>query len=321
LLLKGLLFGLVAAGALAIVLLRGGTTASATQTPQVVEIQALEQGQAYLFSKAELRVKPGPVMVRFSNSATSGRAHTFDVKARDGSGDIVRSERVDPGKTLDVTFTIPDAGTYQFICLLPGHADRGQRGSLIAEVVSTAATPAANTTSSSGSGSSGGGGRPDLLLVSLIVHIPAVTIFVGLALWDVFLTFMPGIERAQRARMIGKTAVLTLVLIAIIMVTGVYQTIENPFRSIRSYSDLHDLRSDTTYGMALFIKHAFVILTFILSPILRFYFAPRVANVEAGPDGAAVASDAKLLQLATVVNLALCMLALMAAARMTIELH
>src|SRR5205085_8823737 len=106
-----------------------------------------------------------------------------------------------------------------------------------------------------------------------------------------------------------------------IMVTGVYQTIENPFHSIRSYSDLHDLRDNTTYGMALFIKHAFVILTFILSPVLRFYFAPRVARVEAGADGAAVASDVKLLQLATVVNLALCMLALMAAARMTIELH
>jgi len=317
-----LLLGLVAAGALAIVLLRGGSTASATQTPQVVEIQAMEQGQTYLFSKAELRVKPGPVTVRFSNAATSGRPHTFDVKTKDGSGDIVRSDRVDPGKTLDVTFTIPDAGTYQFICLLPGHADRGQKGSLIAEVASTGATPAAGTTSSNGSGSSsGGGGRPDLLLVSLLVHIPAVTIFVGLALWDVFVTFTPGLEQGQRGRMIGKTAVLTLVLIAIIMVTGVYQTIENPFRSIRSYSDLHDLRSDTTYGMALFIKHAFVILTFILSPILRFYFAPRVANVAAGTDGAAVASDAKLLQLATVVNLALCMLALMAAARMTIELH
>lgn len=316
-----MLLSLVAAGALAFVLLRGGGPASA-QTPQVLEIQALEQGQAYLFDKTELRVKPGPVTVRFSNAATSGRPHTFDVKTKDGSGDIVRSDRVEPGKSLDVTFTIPEAGTYQFICLLPGHADRGQKGTLIAEAVSAAATPVANTTSSSGSGSSGGGGgRPDLLLVSLIVHIPAVTIFVGLALWDVFVTFTPGIEQGQRARMIGKTAVLTLVLIAIIMVTGVYQTIENPFRSINSYSDLHDLREDTTYGMALFIKHAFVILTFILSPVLRFYFAPRVANVAAGTDGAAVASDVKLLQLATVVNLALCMLALMAAARMTIELH
>jgi uncharacterized cupredoxin-like copper-binding protein len=323
LLLKGLLLRLVALAVLAVVALTGSDSASATQTPQVLEVTALEQGTAYLFDKTELRVKPGPVVVRLTNAATSGRPHTFDVKTRDGSGDIVRSERVDPGKTIEVTFTLPDEGSYQFICLLPGHADRGQKGTLIAAAAAAAATPAAGAaTTSSGSGSSGGGGGSnDLLLVSLLVHIPAVSIFVGLALWDVFVAHTPAIEQGQRARMIGKTGLLTLALIAAIMITGVYQTIENPFRSIKSYSDLHDLRSDTTYGMALFIKHAFVILTFILSPVLRFYLAPRVSTVSVGSDGTAVASDVRLLQMATLVNLALCIFALLATARMTIELH
>jgi hypothetical protein len=123
--------------------------------------------------------------------------------------------------------------------------------------------------------------------------------------------------------MISKTALLTLALIAIIMVTGVYQTIYNPFRSINSYSDLSAMRDDTTYGMALFIKHAFVFASFFLSPIIRFYLAPRSANVEAvNADGTAVASnDVKLLQLATLANLGLCLGALIAASRMVMELH
>jgi hypothetical protein len=57
---------------------------------------------------------------------------------------------------------------------------------------------------------------------------------------------------------------------------------------------------------------------------VRFYIAPRIASVEASSGGLVAAlpiDDTKLLQLATVVNLGLCMLALLAAARMTIELH
>jgi uncharacterized cupredoxin-like copper-binding protein len=319
LLLKGSLLALVAAGILAVVAFSGGNTVSATQTPQVVELQALEQGQAYLFNQTELRVKPGAVTVRFSNAATSGRPHTFDVKTKDGSGDIVRSDRVDPGKSLDVSFNVTEEGSYQFICLLPGHADRGQKGTLIVAGSSAAATPAAGANQTTTAG--GGGGDDDLLLISLLIHIPAVTLFVGLALWDAFVAMTPGIAQQQRARMIGRTAVLTLVLIAIVMVTGVYQTIYNPFRSIESYSDLSHMRDETTYGMALFIKHAFVFSSFALSPFIRFYLAPRAGNVAAQADGTAVAVEAKQLQWATLLNLALGLGALLSAARMTIELH
>ena len=138
-LLKGLFLGLVAAGILAVVAFcRWHALLSATQTPQVVEIQALENGQAYVFSQTELRVKPGAVTVRFSNAATSGRPHTFDVKTKDGSGDIVRSDRVDPGKSLDVTFNVHGGGQLpvHLSAARPrrprtkGHADRrrGARG-------------------------------------------------------------------------------------------------------------------------------------------------------------------------------------------------
>ena len=162
---------------------------------------------------------------------------------------------------------------------------------------------------------------PDALLISLVIHIPAVTIWVGLALWDAFLSLTPGLEQSQRARLIARTGMLTLLLIVVIMVTGVYQTIDNPFRDIKSYSDLSGLRADTTYGMALFVKHAFVILTFILSLIVRFYLAPRAITVYAAGDGAAGSTQTRVLAIAALINLALCMLALVAASRMTIELH
>ena len=161
----------------------------------------------------------------------------------------------------------------------------------------------------------------DPLLISLVIHIPAVTIWVGLALWDAFLSLTPGLDQSQRARLIARTGMLTLLLILVIMVTGVYQTIDNPFREIKSYSDLSGLRADTTYGMALFVKHAFVIVTFILSLIVRFYLAPRALNVYSADGGAAVATQTRVLTSATLINLAVCMLALVAASRMTIELH
>ena len=161
----------------------------------------------------------------------------------------------------------------------------------------------------------------DLLLISLIIHVPAISIWIGLSLWDTFVMVTPSIEQQEKARLIGKTAFLTLLLLVIILITGIYQTIENPFRSIESYNDLSNLRKDTDYGMALFVKHIFVILTFIVSPIIRFYLAPRAGKVAMSSGGAAVAGDTKLLMIATLVNFALCMAALVATSRMTFELH
>ena len=60
---------------------------------------------------------------------------------------------------------------------------------------------------------------------------------------------------------------VVLVSLPLFAITGIYQTIENPFRSIESYNDLSNLRKDTDYGMALFVKHIFVILTFVLARV------------------------------------------------------
>jgi putative copper export protein len=176
----------------------------------------------------------------------------------------------------------------------------------------------------------------DWTLLSLWVHIPIVTIWIGLVMWDVFASSAPELGDRQRGRLIAWSRWLTLLLIAVIMVTGVWQTMKNPFSEVSSYSELKALRDDTTYGMSLFLKHACVLATFILTLVVRFYFAPRLlrpgdptvtdvpATVPAG--GVAVAATPATQNLTAVrwlsiVNLLACLGALIFATRMVWELH
>jgi plastocyanin len=142
--LKALVVGFVAVGALMVAACGGGDSKPSSSSggsssgsagsdgpPQVIEITALENGQQYAFDKTELRVKPGAITVKLTNRPDSQRPHTFDVKTKDGKDDLVKSDRAEPGKSQEVTFTVTEEGSYQFICLLPGHADRGQKGTLI----------------------------------------------------------------------------------------------------------------------------------------------------------------------------------------------
>lgn len=162
--------------------------------------------------------------------------------------------------------------------------------------------------------------RHDITLISLLFHIPAITFWVGLAMWDVFATLTPGLADEQRVRLIGRMKTLTLLLISIIMVTGIWQTIDNPFSRVESYSALEALRDNTTYGKALFVKHIFVIATFAISIFVRFFLASR-AEASIQSDGTMAAQQSKWLTYAVVLNLGVTLLAVLSAARMTIELH
>jgi uncharacterized cupredoxin-like copper-binding protein len=106
--------------------------ASATApAPQIIEVKAVENGDAYSFVSNRLQAKPGSIVVKLTNQDGNSRPHTFAVKKLDGNGEIVRSEQVEPGKSLDISFVITDPGSYQFLCVLRGHADRGQTGTLV----------------------------------------------------------------------------------------------------------------------------------------------------------------------------------------------
>jgi uncharacterized cupredoxin-like copper-binding protein len=106
------------------------TAAPATSSPpQILTLTATEAGQQYGFDPSTFTAKTGNVTIKYSNKAGNNRPHTLEIKTSDGKS-LVKSEEIDPGKSTDVSFTLASAGTYQFICYNPGHADRGQKGTI-----------------------------------------------------------------------------------------------------------------------------------------------------------------------------------------------
>jgi uncharacterized cupredoxin-like copper-binding protein len=43
---------------------------------------------------------------------------------------MAKTDRIAAGQSGAVEFTIQEAGAYEYYCSLPGHADRGQKGTL-----------------------------------------------------------------------------------------------------------------------------------------------------------------------------------------------
>lgn len=159
----------------------------------------------------------------------------------------------------------------------------------------------------------------DAVLISLWVHVPLATAWIGLVMFDVFAAAAPGLSSIQRGQMIAWSRGLVVAAIVVLMVTGIWQTMHNPISEVRSYSELASLRDRTAYGMALFLKHGFVIATFVLTVIVRFVLAPRL--VAAGASGGmAVAGERQILWL-SILNLAACLGALVMATRMIYSLH
>ena len=103
-------------------------TPAPTQAAAVPTAFTIRSGD-YFYEPKEFRARPGVITVTMTNDGPE-RPHTFNVKNRSGDGDLAKSERVNVGGTATLEFTIMEEGTYEVYCSLPGHADRGQRGTL-----------------------------------------------------------------------------------------------------------------------------------------------------------------------------------------------
>jgi hypothetical protein len=175
--------------------------------------------------------------------------------------------------------------------------------------------------------------RQDWLLISLWIHVPFITAWIGLVMLDSVAVFAPGLQEQQRARLLLWSRAFVLVAIPVILVTGIWQTMENPFYRVESYSGLSQLRARTLYGDLLFWKHGFVLATFGLTILVRFILAPRLM---AGATGTAMSSGgamsmfgmlddaqraSRLAKLSTLLNLLACLGAVLLATRMVAELH
>jgi hypothetical protein len=119
-----------------------------------------------------------------------------------------------------------------------------------------------------------------------------------------------------------------VVAIVLILLTGIRQTMDNPFIHVDSWSTLERLR-DRPYGLALFWKHGCVLVTFVLTILVRFVLAPRLAAEGSGQSsvssgGVAVAtmsSTQRLILGLSALNAAACLGALILATVMVWQLH
>jgi plastocyanin len=102
---------------------------AAAQPVQEITLKAFERGEEYLFDQKALKVKPGPVKITLVNDGPD-RPHAIDVKTKTGDGSLAKVERVEVGQRATIEFTVSEEGTYNFLCTIRGHADRGMTGVL-----------------------------------------------------------------------------------------------------------------------------------------------------------------------------------------------
>ncbi len=281
--------------------------AGAQGTPGPIEMG--ERGAEFYFEPKQLTVPAGQVTLAFKN--VGERRHNWVAQLPEGPQ---RTPDVDGGRDHTQTFTFAQPGTYEVICDLPTHLQRGMRMTL---TVSPAAPPAsgaatgatsgaaqaqatvggagsgqAGTGSSSGATSTGAQGATTTsqsgsttasvsaagtpYLISLMIHIPAAIAWLGIVLYDAIVVAVPFLTPAQRGSLLYGPRWLMLATIPLFALTGIYQTIFNPFGTITSYEDLSHLRAETAYGFALFLKHGFVFASMALTLALTYYFAPRL---------------------------------------------
>jgi len=152
------------------------------------------------------------------------------------------------------------------------------------------------------------------LPISLLVHVPVAVTWVGLVAIEAFLCISRDVSGGQRMRLIAAMRWPTVALLVIILATGVWQTLHNPFVEVTNWATLEELRTTTAYGAALFWKHVFIVGTVGLAFVSRFVLAPRARA--AGTEHTSMAFRAVVY-----LNLAACLLVLLATTRMTIALH
>jgi len=321
------------------------SSVSAQSAPITIDMG--ERGNEYFFEPQALSVPAGQVRINFNN--VGQRNHNWVVTLPSG---VQRTPDIGGGRTAEQAFTFAQPGTFEVICDLPTHAQRGMRMVLTvtaaaggtatggtatgtgaqgqATVSAGGSVGGTSTGTSSGTGATAGSvpgsttgtaspaGTP--YLVSLMVHIPAAIAWLGIVLFDAIVVAVPFLTPGQRGALLARPRWLVLLTIPLFAVTGIYQTIFNPFGTITSYADLTALRSNTTYGLALYLKHGFVFASMVLTLAVTFWFAPRLIAF-AGDTTAETVTPSRLPSLLTWANVAACIALLACVAVMVFQLH
>ena len=107
-------------------MMAGSSGASASsRTAAIKEISVT--GNEFLFTPKNIGVSKGDtVKIMFTN--TGKYPHNFTISDLN-----VQTKTVSPGQSDTVTFTADKAGTFTYMCTVPGHADKGMTGTLTVE--------------------------------------------------------------------------------------------------------------------------------------------------------------------------------------------
>ncbi len=98
--------------------------------PMALAVKAGERGDQYFFEPKDVTVKAGQQVTLTLTNAGPERRHTWKIKNKSGSGDLAGTGQISVNATGTLEFKVSEPGTYEIYCSLPGHADRGQRGTL-----------------------------------------------------------------------------------------------------------------------------------------------------------------------------------------------
>lgn len=126
--------GLVGLSALVLVLAAGcGDDGDGDDGGSAADIQAT--ATEFAFDPNEWTVDAGEFTLEFTNDGSTD--HEFVIMSEEiASEDEFAEDKVldevetGPGETVEATFTVDEAGTYQIICGLEGHFSGGMEGTL-----------------------------------------------------------------------------------------------------------------------------------------------------------------------------------------------
>lgn len=103
------------------------TQPSSSTSANVKSQQITVEGTEFSFSPSTITVKKGQmVQVTFKNIGKY--PHNFTLSDLN-----VKTKTIMPGQEDTITFTPTQTGSFTYICTVPGHADRGMKGTLIVQ--------------------------------------------------------------------------------------------------------------------------------------------------------------------------------------------
>lgn len=105
------------------------TPTTPSQTPSLaVEVQKITVvGSEFAFNPSTIILKKGqPAEITFKNNGTF--PHNLTIAALN-----VKTKTIQPGEQDTIAFTPDKTGQFAFLCTVPGHADKGMKGTLTVE--------------------------------------------------------------------------------------------------------------------------------------------------------------------------------------------